>query len=65
MQVHYDEGVGAARLAVILAGVRVPPAEESSLARRKLGSRPRARGSATRDARRFDHSSMSQTASLA
>ena len=31
----------------------------------ELGSRPRARGLATRDARRFDHSSMSQTASLA
>ena len=32
---------------------------------RELGSRPRARGLARRDARRFDHSSMSQTASLA
>ena len=32
---------------------------------RNLGSRPRARGLARRDARRFDHSSMSQTASLA
>ena len=29
MQLHYDEGVGAARLAVILAG-ESPPAEESS-----------------------------------
>ena len=31
----------------------------------KLGSRPRARGLVRRDARPFDHSSMSQTASLA
>ena len=31
----------------------------------KLGSRARARGLARRDARPFDHSSMSQTASLA
>ena len=31
----------------------------------KLGSRPRARGLARRDVHHFDHSSMSQTASLA
>ena len=68
--------VADARLANIKAGTRAEgiAARKAALARsdevrcrerRKLGSRPRARGLARRDARSFDHSSMSQTASLA
>ena len=44
---------------------QIPWAATHLHARVELGSRPRARGLARRDARRFDHSSMSQTASLA
>ena len=44
---------------------RVIEAVEMGAYARKLGSRPRARGLARRDVHHFDHSSISQTASLA